>query len=140
MRVGDLVEYQHGARGGDILDVERGQGIGLDQQPLMHGVGRKPRRDRLRPHDLGRDGQGEALAGETVRGIFRGENLADGAARIGKRGRNGVPAVEDRDALLELRADGLRLRREAGLILRPILGAAAGVRLARIPFSFGHAA
>ncbi len=62
MRIGDLVEHQHGAVGRDVLDVERGEGIGLDQQALMHGVGREPRRDRVRPHDLGRDGEREAFS------------------------------------------------------------------------------
>ena len=41
MRIGDLVEHQHDACAGS-LDIGRGQGIGLGEQALMHGVGRQP--------------------------------------------------------------------------------------------------
>ncbi len=43
MRIGDLVEHQHDAAVRQILDVGRGQGIGLGEQPLMHRVGRELR-------------------------------------------------------------------------------------------------
>ena len=103
MRVGDLVEHQHGAFRGDVLDVERGEGIGFHQQALMHGIGPEPRVDRVRPHDLRRDRQREAFLGQAMRAVFGREDLADRAARIGERRHDGVPAVEDRDAFRDCR-------------------------------------
>ena len=109
MRIGDLVEHQHGAFVGEVFQFERGEGIGLDQQPLMHRIGREPRRDRVRPHDLRRHRQGEAFFVEPVCAVLGCEDLPDLAARIGERGRDRVPAIEDRDALRDAGRTGLGL-------------------------------
>ena len=41
-----------GRRAAIVGELGRGQGIGLEIEPLMHGIGRQPLGDRARPHDL----------------------------------------------------------------------------------------
>ncbi len=78
-----------------ILDVGRGQGIGLGEKPLMHGVRREPRGDRIRPHQFRRDGKRDAFLGETPQRVLGRQQPPDLARRIGERRRDRVPAIED---------------------------------------------
>ena len=61
----------------------------------MHGVGPRARRDRVGPHDLGRDRERKALLGEAVRGFSVAVICRMRRARICQCGRDRVPAVED---------------------------------------------
>ena len=62
---------------GKILDAGRGQGIGLGEQALMHGVGRQPRRDRVRPHHFRRDRRRDAVLGETAQRVLGRQQPAE---------------------------------------------------------------
>jgi hypothetical protein len=92
---GNLIEHQHDAFGPQVFDVGRGQGIGLGEQTLVHGVGCEPRRERIGPHQLRLNRQRYAVFGEAANGVFGREQLADAARRIGQRRRDRVPAIEN---------------------------------------------
>ena len=77
VRIGDLVEHQHDAFLRQRLDIGRGQGIGLGQQALMHGVGAEPLVDRTRPDDLGRDAGVDVFVGKPLRGVLGQQQFAD---------------------------------------------------------------
>src|SRR4051812_24530604 len=139
VRIGDLVEKERGAFIGKVFEFERGKGLGFHKQAVMHGIRREPCRDRIRPHDLGRDGKREALVGETARGVLGCDDLAHRAARIGECGGHGVPAVENRDAFRNAGAHRLRLGRKPALVLRRASLARRLVRLSRVPGFLGHA-
>ena len=123
----------------DVFKVERGQGIGLNQQALMHRIRRKSRRYCIRSHDLGRNRQCEPFVSEPACAIFGREDLAHDAAWIGERCRNRVPAVEDRDAFADRRAHGLGLRGKAALVLRQASFSCAFMRMFWVPGFLGHA-
>src|SRR4029077_10282762 len=95
VRVGDLVEHQHDAGRRQILDVGRGQGVGLGDQALMHRVRRQPCGQRIGPHQLRLDRLRDAVFGEAAYGIFRRQQAADAARGIGERRSDAVPAVQD---------------------------------------------
>jgi hypothetical protein len=99
VRIGDLVEHQHHAFLGERLDIRCGQGIGLGQKALMHGVRPKPRVDLARPHHLRRETGVDIFLRQPPRGIFGHEKLADAPLWVGKRHRHGVPAIEDHRAV-----------------------------------------
>ena len=83
----------------------RGQGIGLGDQALMHGIGRQPRCERIGPHQLRLDRQRHAVLGETANRILRRQQFADAARRIGERCGDRVPAIKnDRAARLSTHA------------------------------------
>jgi hypothetical protein len=94
----------------------------------MHGVRREPRRERIRPHHLGRDGDGNAFIGEPAQRVLGREQAANAALGIGERRGDGVPAVED-DLIARLapRAPIAAARRAAARFWP------------RLPFPFAHA-
>ena len=77
MRIGDLVEHQHDAFLRQRIDIGRGQGIGLRQQPLMHGVGAEPLVDQVRPDDLRGHAGVDIFVREAAGGVFGQEQLSD---------------------------------------------------------------
>ncbi len=81
--------------GGSVVELGGGEGIGLGQQPVVHGVRPEPAGERVRPHDLGRDRQGDAVLGQPAGGVLGGVELADAAVGILQRRLHRVPAVED---------------------------------------------
>ncbi|MGY4489019.1 hypothetical protein ACVWWR_008210 [Bradyrhizobium sp. LM3.2] len=95
VRIGDLVEHQHDAVLLQILDVGRGQGIGLGEQALVHRVGRQQPVDLLGPDDLGRDRDCDVLVRQTPCGVLGQRQLADLPLGVGERHGDGVPAIED---------------------------------------------
>ena len=95
VRIGDLVEHQHDAFLRQRIDIRRGQGIGLGQQALMHGVRTEPLVDQARPHDFRRHAGVDIVVGEPPGGIFGQPQLANLALRIGQRRRHRVPAIQD---------------------------------------------
>ena len=95
VRVGDLVEHQHDAGRRQFLDVGRGQGIGLRDQALMHGIRRQAGGQRVGPHQFGLKRQRDAVFGEAAQRIFCRQEAADAARRIGQRRGDAVPAVQD---------------------------------------------
>jgi len=54
--VGDLIEHEHESCWLDLFEFGRGKGIGFGQKAVVHGVGAKAARDRVRAYDLGLDG------------------------------------------------------------------------------------
>ncbi len=98
---------------GQILDGGRGQGIGLGEQSLMHGVRRELRRNRLRPHQFRRQRRLDAFLRQAPQRVFGRQQPAEVPRRIGERRRHGVPAVKD---------DGIARRAVARLLLfAPVL-------------------
>ncbi|MGY4377209.1 hypothetical protein ACVWZ3_004848 [Bradyrhizobium sp. i1.3.6] len=95
VRIGDLVEHQHHAFLVQGLDVGRGQGVGLGQQALVHGVGRQQAVDLLGPDDLGRDAGRDVFVRKPLCGVLGQRQLADLPLRVGERHGHGVPAIED---------------------------------------------
>ena len=96
MRIGDLVEHQHDALLRQRIDVGRGQRIGLSQQPLVDGVRPEPLVDQVRADDFRRHPRVDIFVRQPPRGVFGDEELSDMAPGIGERGRNRVPAIENR--------------------------------------------
>ena len=80
---------------GSVVDVGRGQGIGLRQQALMHGVRAEPLVDQVRPHDFRGHAGVDVVVGQPPRGVFGQQQLANLALRIGQRRRHRVPAIEN---------------------------------------------
>src|SRR5262249_42475190 len=64
-------------------------------QPLVHRVGREPRRERIGPHHFWRDRDADAVFGEPAQRIFGRQQAANAPVGIGERGRDSVPAVQD---------------------------------------------
>ena len=95
VRIGDLVEHQHDAFLGQRIDIGRGQGLGLRQQPLVHGVGAEPLVDRVRADDFGGDAGVDILVRQALGGVFGQEQLSDLPFRVGQGGRNRVPAIKN---------------------------------------------
>ena len=95
MRIGDLVEHQHDAFLSQLIDIGRGQGIGLRQQPLVHGVGPEPLVDQIRADDFGGNAGVDIFVGKPAGGIFGQEQLSDSPFRVGQGRRNRVPAIEN---------------------------------------------
>ena len=95
MRIGDLVEHQHHAFRRERFDIQRGQGIGLGEQALMHGVRAELLVDLARPHYFGCYAGIDIFLGKTPLGILGEEKPADPALRIGQRHRHRVPAIEN---------------------------------------------
>ena len=97
MRVGDLVEQQdQPARRRDIGEVALGQGAGLQQQPLMHGLLAKPPRQFARFDELG-------LKPRRLRRVLDARNRVGGgverhelALAGGQRLAHGVGAIDQR--------------------------------------------
>ena len=93
VRVGHLVEHDDelGVRRG--LQIQLGEGIGEDRDPLMHRV--RP----AKPVDLARVDRlreiGDADLGEALQRIPRRQHLLDAAARVLQRGERAVPAIDD---------------------------------------------
>ncbi len=56
---------------GSVLDIGRGQGIGLGEQALMHGIRAEPLVDQGRPDDFRRHAGIDILVGEPLGGVFR---------------------------------------------------------------------
>ncbi len=71
MRIGDLVEHQHDSLLRQLLDIGRGQGIGLGQQALMHRIRAEALVDQGRPDDFRRHTAVDILVGEPLGGVFR---------------------------------------------------------------------
>ena len=99
MRIGDLVEHQYDAFGRQVLDRRRGQRIGLEIEPLMHGIGQQPLGDRRGAHDVGRDGDLTPSSVKPPRGVLGREQLAQPPRRVLQRRRHRVPAIEHRRAV-----------------------------------------
>jgi len=94
MRIGDLVEHQHDALKRQSIDIRRGQGIGLGQQALMHGIRTEPLVDQARPHDFRGHAGVDMVVGEPPRGIFGEPQFTNPALRIGQRRCHRVPAIQ----------------------------------------------
>ena len=95
MRIGDLVEHQHDAFLRQRVDIGRGQGLDLRQEPLMHGVGAEPLVDRVRADDFRGNAGVDILVGQPPGGVFGQEQLSDLPFRVGQGRRNRVPAVKN---------------------------------------------
>ncbi len=136
--VGDLIEHQQRGAGGDVGDVRRGQGIGLEIEPLMDRIGRQPFGNGRRPDDVGR--RRDAFLGEAAGGVLGGEELADLAGRVLQRRLHGVPAVEHGEVLrpqafaagaLETLAPIALLMGDAGLLAAGAAPVSAGLWIDR---------
>jgi hypothetical protein len=95
VRIGNLVEHQHDAGGGQIGKRRRGQGIGLGEQALMYGVRRQPGSNGVGPHQFRLDWQRDAVIGQAPCGVLRRQYFPNVPRRIGERGRHGVLAIKD---------------------------------------------
>src|SRR5258706_4418628 len=81
-----------------------------------------------------------------MRAVLGCEDLSDRALRIAQRGRDRMPAIEDRNAVRDRRAHRLRLGGKARLVLRRarpewlvgLLAPAARFGLLWIPLSLAH--
>ena len=62
---------------GSVVDVGRGQGIGLRQQALVHGVGAEPLVDQSRPHDFRRHAGVDVVVRQPPGGVLGQQQLAD---------------------------------------------------------------
>ena len=69
-RIGDLVEHEHDALLRQRIDIRRGQGVGLGQQTLMHGIRAEPLVDQSGPHDFRRHRDGDVVIGKTPRRVL----------------------------------------------------------------------
>ena len=78
-----------------VIDIGRGQGIGLRQKPLVHGVGAEPLVDQVRPDDFRGNAGVDILVRQALGGVFGQEQFSDLPVRVGQRGRNRVPAIEN---------------------------------------------
>ena len=105
VRIGDLVEQQDQPAGrGDIGEVALGQGAGLQQQPLMHGLLAEPPRQLARLDELGlkprrlrhvldaRDRVGGGVERHEL-ALAGGQRLAHGVGAIDQRGLGGPGAA-----------------------------------------------
>ena len=80
--------------GAHIFELDRGQGLGLEHDALMHGVGSEQPVELLRQRVLNLDAAGLQRGFEPARGVFGGEQPSDGPARVGERRLDGMDAVE----------------------------------------------
>ena len=94
LRVRDLIEHEQDALGAYVVEFDRRQGLGLEHDALMHGVGSEQPVELLRQRVLGLDAAGLQRGFEPARGILGGEQPPDGPARIGERRLDGMDAVE----------------------------------------------
>ena len=105
VRIGDLVEQQDQPAGRrDIGEVALGQGAGLQQQPLMHGLLAQPPRQFARLDQLGfqprrlrrvldaRDRVGGGMERHQL-ALAGGQRLAHGVRAIDQRGLGGPGAA-----------------------------------------------
>ena len=95
VRVRDLVEDQHDAAGGDVLQFRRGEGIGLGVNALVHGLCPCDCRDVLGTDQRGRDGEPDIIFVQAPYCVLGRKQAVKTALRILKRGFDGVPAVKD---------------------------------------------
>ena len=94
LRVGDLVEHEQDALGAHIFELDRGQGLRLEHDALMHRVRSEQPVELLRQRVLGLDAAGLQRGVEPARGVFGGEQPPDGPARVGERRLDRMDAVE----------------------------------------------
>ena len=94
LRVGDLVEHEQDALGAYIVEFDRGQGLGLEHDALVHGVRSEQPVELFRKRVFCLDAAGLQCGFEPARGVLGGEQPSDGPARIGKGCLDGVDAVE----------------------------------------------
>ena len=94
LRVGDLVEHEQDALGAYIVEFDRGQGLGLEHDALVHGVRSEQPVELLRQCVFYIDAAGLQRGFEPARGVFGGEQPPDGPARVAKRRLDGMDAIE----------------------------------------------
>ena len=90
-----LVEQHDDAGFLDLVEAGLVQGLGLDQQALVHGVGAQPPVQHIGVDDFGRDAAGGDFGGQPVGGVLRGLQGIDLAPGVLQRLRHRVDAVDD---------------------------------------------
>ena len=89
---------QH-ARGRDVFERGRVQGIGLGIKPLLHGLRPHQGFDRIRPHHVELHAVRDVVLGEPPGRVLCREQAVEVALRVLQRGLDAVPAVEHHRAV-----------------------------------------
>ena len=97
VRIGDLVERQDERARRQRLERRRGQRIGFEIEPLMHGVRLDETADVAGPHELRPEAQIRHGLFEPPRRVLGGEQPPQRTPRVAQRLHHRMPAVEDHD-------------------------------------------
>ena len=95
VRVRHLVQQHDDAGFLDLVEARLGEGLGLDEQALVHGIRTQAPVQHVGVHDFRRDAARRDFGRQPVGGVFRGLQGIDLALGVLQRLGHGVDAVDD---------------------------------------------